>query len=417
MKCMRYHIVSVEYFSTERTEMQMSTEGMQTTAMQANQLYTQAIEDILAKTLMNIEKFGAQFPHVSLNGKYQLNNNDDWTNGFWSGILWLCYEYSHDERYRQAAEATVDRFQKRFEQKVVLDHHDIGFLYSLSSKAQWIITGDERARELTLAAADHLVKRWRSTSDGSGYIQAWGAQDNEQEAGRIIIDCLLNLPLLYWASEQTGDSKYREIAEIQAEKTRRYLVRGDDSSYHTFFFDSKTGVPIGGATHQGYSNGSTWTRGQAWGVYGFALSYRYTGNAAFLDTSKRMARYFLEHLPEDSVAYWDFNAPVTADTYRDSSASAIVAAGLAELIPHLDAADPDRPYFEKMLAASMESLINHYATIGDDAAEGLLKHGSYYVHGGLSPDDYMIWGDYYYLEALMRLARDIPGYWYERKLK
>ncbi|WP_175400566.1 glycoside hydrolase family 88 protein [Paenibacillus sp. KS1] len=395
--------------------MQMSTEGTQTTVMQANKLYTQAIENILAKTLNNMDKFGTQFPHVSLDGKYQLNDNNDWTNGFWSGILWLCYEYSQDERYRQAAEATVASFHQRFEQKVVLDHHDIGFLFSLSSKAQWIITGDERARELTLDAADHLLKRWRDTIDGSGYIQAWGTRDNEQEAGRIIIDCLLNLPLLYWASEQTGDPKYREIAEIQAEKTRRYIVRGDDSSYHTFFFDTETGVPIGGATHQGYSNGSTWTRGQAWGVYGFALSYRYTGNTAFLETSKRMARYFLEHLPEDSVAYWDFNAPVTADTYRDSSASAIVAAGLAELISHLDTADPDRPYFEKMLSTSMESLITNYATIGDDAAEGLLKHGSYYVHGGLSPDDYMIWGDYYYLEALMRLTRGIPGYWYERK--
>jgi unsaturated chondroitin disaccharide hydrolase len=124
-----------------------------------------------------------------------------------------------------------------------------------------------------------------------------------------------------------------------------------------------------------------------------------------------MARYFLEHLPEDSVAYWDFNAPVAADTYRDSSASAIVAAGLAELISHLAIGDPDRLYFEQMLATSMESLINNYSTIGDDEAEGFLMHGSYHIHGGLSPDDYMVWGDYFYLEALMRLAHDIPGYW------
>ena len=393
----------------------MSTEGMQTTEVQANKLYIQAMEDILSKTLNNIDKFGTRFPHVSLNGEYNLNDNDDWTDGFWSGILWLCYEYSQDERYRKAAEATVASFRQRLEQQFKLDHHDIGFLYSLSAKAQWIITGDESARELALAAADVLMKRWRNTKGGSGYIQAWGAQDNEHEAGRIIIDCLLNLPLLYWASEQTGDPKYREAAEIQAEITRRYIVRGDDSSYHTFFFETKSGIPIGGATHQGYNNGSTWTRGQAWGVYGFALSYRYTGNEAFLETSKRMARYFLEHLPEDSVAYWDFNVPVDADTYRDSSASAIVAAGLAELISHLDAADPERPYFEKMLAITMQSLIRNYATIGDDAAEGFLKHGSYHVLGGFSPDDYMIWGDYYYLEALMRLVKGIPGYWYERK--
>lgn len=393
----------------------MFTEGMDTMEAHGEKLYKQAIEDILSKTLNNIDKFGNQFPHVSLNGEYRLNDNEEWTDGFWSGILWLCYEYSQDERYRKAAERTVASFRQRLDQQVALDHHDIGFLYSLSAKAQWIITGDEYARELALAAADVLMKRWRTTSDGSGYIQAWGAQDNEQEAGRIIIDCLLNLPLLYWASEQTGDSKYRDAAETQAERTRRYIVRGDDSSYHTFFFDPKTGIPIGGATHQGYSNGSTWTRGQAWGVYGFALSYRYTGNEMFLETSKRMARYFLDHLPDDCVAYWDFNAPEDADTYRDSSASAIVAAGLAELISHLDAADPDRFYFEQMLEISMHSLITNYATIGDDLAEGFLKHGSYHVLGGLSPDDYMIWGDYYYLEALMFLVRGIPGYWYERK--
>ncbi|MDR0267203.1 glycoside hydrolase family 88 protein [Paenibacillus sp.] len=374
--------------------------------------FTKAIEDALSKTLKNIDRFGEKFPHVSQNGTYELNDNTDWTNGFWSGMLWLCYEYTQDERYRHAAESTVANFRKRLDNHVVLDHHDIGFLYSLSSKAQWIVTKDEEARKLTLEAADVLLRRWREPGE---YIQAWGTKDDPKEAGRIIIDCLLNLPLLYWASEQTGDPSYREAAIKQAEKSRRYLVRGDDSSYHTFFFNPETGAPIGGATHQGYSNGSTWTRGQAWGVYGFALSYRYTKNPLFLNTSKRVARYFLEHLPEDHVAYWDFNAPVGPDTYRDSSASAIVAAGLVELISHLDDSDPDRSYFEEMLMKSMESLVERYSTIGEDDAEGLLKHGSYYVHGGLSPDDYMIWGDYFYLEALMRMEKDIHGYWYERK--
>lgn len=376
--------------------------------------WTKAIEDALSKTLKNIDRFGEKFPHVSQNGTYELNDNTDWTNGFWSGMLWLCYEYSQDERYRQAAEATVANFRKRLDNHVVLDHHDIGFLYSLSSKAQWIVTKDEQARKLTLEAADVLLRRWR---EPGGYIQAWGAKDDPKEAGRIIIDCLLNLPLLYWASEQTDDPSYRYAAIKQAEQTRRYLVRGDDSSYHTFFFNPETGEPIGGATHQGFSNGSTWTRGQAWGVYGFALSYRYTKNPLFLNTSKRVARYFLEHLPEDHVAYWDFNAPAGPDTYRDSSASAIVAAGLVELISHLDAGDPDRSYFEEMLVKSMNSLVERYSTIGEDDAEGLLKHGSYYVHGGLSPDDYMIWGDYFYLEALMRMEKGIHGYWYERESK
>jgi len=374
-------------------------------------MWNKAIEDAVGKVRANMERFGTRFPHISTDGVYQLNDNEDWTNGFWSGMLWLCYEYTGDEAFREKAIETVKDFRRRFDAKIVLDHHDIGFLYSLSSKAQWIIEKDESARQLTLEAADHLLKRWRPT--GGGYIQAWGREGDPKEAGRIIIDCLLNLPLLFWAEQQTGDPKYREAAIIQAEKTRRYIVRGDDSSYHTFFFDPSTGEPIGGATHQGYTNGSTWTRGQAWGVYGFALAYRYTGDPLFLETSKRMARYFLTHLPEDHVAYWDFNAPIDKDTYRDSSASAIVAAGLQELLEHLDEQDPDREYFTQGLTDSLTSLVENYSTIGEEA-EGLLKRGSYYVRGGLSPDDYMIWGDYYYLEALMRLEKGIKGYWYER---
>lgn len=373
-------------------------------------MWERAIEDAIGKIRSNIGRFGTKFPHVSSNGTYLLNDNNDWTNGFWSGMLWLSYEYTKDEMFRQAAERTVEDFRRRLAAQTVLDHHDIGFLFSLSSKAQWIVERDENARQLTLEAAELLLKRWRP---GGGYIQAWGPENDEKEGGRIIIDCLLNLPLLYWAGQQTGDPKYGRIAAMQADKSQRYLVRGDDSSYHTFFFDRMTGEPIGGATHQGYTNGSTWTRGQAWGVYGFALSYRYTGNPVYLETSKRMAKYFLRNLPEDRVAYWDFNVPVNRDTYRDSSASAIVAAGLLELIELLEEHDPDRAYFQQGLKDSMTSLVENYSTLGEEA-EGLLKHGSYHVRGGQSPDDFMIWGDYFYLEALIRLENGGKGYWYER---
>lgn len=373
-------------------------------------MWANAIEDAIEKTLKNIDKFEDRFPHVSENGVYQQIDNNDWTNGFWTGMLWLCYEYTKDDRFLTAATQSVDSFRKRMAHNVVLDHHDIGFLYSLSSKAQWIVKQDEAARQLTLQAADQLMKRWREQGQ---YIQAWGPEADSKEGGRIIIDCLLNLPLLYWASEQTGDSKYREAAVIQADKSKRYLVRGDDSSYHTFFFHQETGEPIGGATHQGYTNGSTWTRGQAWGVYGFALSYRYTKDPLYLETAKRMARYFLSNLPEDYVAYWDFNTPVNEETYRDSSASAIVAAGLQELVSQLDEKDPERDYFQQGLLKSMTSLVQSYATIGENA-EGLLKRGSYHVRGGLSPDDFMIWGDYFYLESLIRLETGRTGYWYER---
>ncbi|SMG28897.1 unsaturated chondroitin disaccharide hydrolase [Paenibacillus aquistagni] len=377
-------------------------------------MWKSALDDIVSKTKANIARFGNQFPHVSKDDKYLLNDNTDWTDGFWSGILWLCYEYTKDPVFAQAASQTVDSFRERLQAMRVLDHHDIGFLYSLSAKAQWMIQQDEKAKKLAIDAADALLARWRE--DGQ-YIQAWGSKGDAVNGGRIIIDCLMNLPLLYWASEQTGDVKYAAIAHKHAELSRRYLVRGDDSSYHTFVFDEATGAPIGGSTHQGYTNGSTWTRGQAWGVYGFALSYRYTKQESFLETSRRLAHYFIDHLPEDQVAYWDFDAPIETATPRDSSASAIVAAGLQELLEHLPEDHVDREKLTTALHQMVHSLIVNYSTVNEPDAEGLLQHGSYSVQHGNSPDDYMIWGDYYYTEALMRLVTGTTGYWYEREAK
>ncbi|WP_053377187.1 glycoside hydrolase family 88 protein [Paenibacillus sp. FJAT-27812] len=370
----------------------------------------EALRDAVAKTKQNIARFNGRFPHVSENGVYHLNDNTDWTNGFWTGMLWLCYENTKDGEFRDAAVANVESFRQRLEAHTVLDHHDIGFLYSLSAKAQWMIEKDETAKKLALASADVLMKRWRPNA---GILQAWGPEGDEKNGGRIIIDCLMNLPLLFWAARHTGDQRYAEVAVQQADMSRRYLVRGDDSSYHTFYFDQSNGVAIRGGTEQGYADSSTWTRGQAWGIYGFALAYHYTGNPLYQETSLRMSRHFLERLPGDGVVYWDFSAPIHAETKRDSSASAITVCGIHQLLLSLPADHPDRAFLENGMKRSMDGLIHHYATIGKPDAEGLLERGSYSVRGGASPDDYMIWGDYYYIEALMRILHGHKGYWYE----
>jgi unsaturated chondroitin disaccharide hydrolase len=255
------------------------------------------------------------------------------------------------------------------------------------------------------------MKRWREKTQ---ILQAWGPKDDPENGGRIIIDCLMNLPLLHWASAHTGNPDYSDKAAIHTEKSRRFLVRGDDSSFHTFYFDQETGDSIRGGTHQGAQDGSTWTRGQAWGIYGFALAYRYLRQPELLETSKRLARHFIERLPEDSVVYWDFNVPQKPGTERDSSASAIAVCGILELAGHLPESDPDRAALLEGAHKQLASLAKNYATAGEDEAEGFLKHGSYAVRLGRSPDDYTIWGDYFYLEALMRLEKGVPGYWYER---
>lgn len=375
-------------------------------------MWAKAIEQAVEQTKRNIERFGNQFPHVSTDGKhYVLNPNTDWTDGFWTGMLWLCYEYTGEKVFRDAAVRTVDSFRRRLQVRTNLNHHDIGFLYSLSSKAGWIVDKDEEARQLTLQAADALMERWRETPQ---LIQAWGPENDPENGGRIIIDCMMNLPLLYWATEQTGDAKYREVAGIHAEKSRRFLVRGDDSSYHTFYFDQATGDAVRGGTHQGYRDGSTWTRGQAWGIYGFALAYRGLGRPEFLETSRRMAKYFIDRLPEDHVVYWDFDVPQAPESKRDSSASAIAACGMLELAGHLGPEDPFKAELMDAVTRSISSLALNYTPDRASDEEGLIRRGSYSVRTGLSPDDYTIWGDYYYLEALMRLERGIPGYWYSR---
>lgn len=373
-------------------------------------MWKDAIEDVVLKTIHNINRFNGLFPHTSDQDEYQLNDNDNWTNGFWSGLLWLCAEYSGDEFIHRTAWATEEQMRERLEKGQAIDHHDIGFLYSLSSKARWIVEQDEEAKRTALLAADVLMRRWRANSQ---LIQAWGPARDPENGGRIIIDSLMNLPLLYWASVQTGDSRYSDAALAQAEKIRRYLVRGDDSSYHTFYFNQSDGEPLRGATQQGWKDGSTWSRGQAWGIYGFALSYRYTRLGPHLETSRRMARFFIEHLPEDHVVYWDFDVPINADTERDSSASAIAASGMLELISHLDEQDPDYEYFSFAIERTMKSLITNYATIGDRHAQGLLKHGAYSVIEGKSPNAFTIWGDYFYMEALMKLQVHHKGYWYD----
>lgn len=373
-------------------------------------MWQEAMEDSVRKVKANIARFGDRFPKVSQDGIYVLNDNDDWACGFWPGMLWLAYEYTGDEAYRSKARETVDSMRRRLLAEKAIDHHDLGFLYSLSAVAQWIVEKDEAARTLALQAADVLMRRWRPKSQ---LIQAWGPEGDPNNGGRIIIDCLMNLPLLYWASSQTGNDMYAEAALAQAHKTRRYIVRGDDSSYHTFYFDQETGQPVRGATQQGWRDGSTWSRGQAWGIYGFALSYRYTGDRSFLETSRRMANFFIDHLPEDHVAYWDFDIPIQEGTERDSSASAIAVCGMMELLEHLDANDPDRARIEQAVTDSLSSLVLTYSTLHDPEAQGLLLHGSYSVIEGKSPDDHMIWGDYFYMQALMRMIRGHRGYWYE----
>jgi unsaturated chondroitin disaccharide hydrolase len=226
----------------------------------------------------------------------------------------------------------------------------------------------------------------------------------------MIIDCCMNLPLLYWATEQTANPSYATAARRHAEQAAKYLVRPDASTFHTYYMDTETGAPKYGKTNQGYSDTSCWARGQAWGIYGFALSFIYTGDTAFLSHSKRLADYFLARLPADGVAYWDLIF-TSGSEERDSSAAAIAACGLLELSKHLPLCDTSRARYEAAAAQMIRSLSASYTSKADPKSNGLLLHSVYAKGAGLGIDECSIWGDYFYFEALVRVSRGWRLYW------
>ncbi|MGC1375923.1 MAG: glycoside hydrolase family 88 protein [Anaerolineales bacterium] len=369
----------------------------------------EAIAAALEKVAANLATFSDVYPHDhtthniyqarALNG-FPVGSNAGWTTGFWPGLLWLAYELTGAAEYRQAGLLQAQRFAQRLRDDLDLDHHDIGFLYTLACVAPWRLTGDVAARATAIRAADRLLTRYL---ERPGIIQAWGSLDDPQERGRIIVDSLMNLPLLYWAGETSGQAHYARSALRHAGQVRDYLVRPDGSTFHTFFFD-ETGAPVSGVTFQGAGDASCWSRGQAWAIYGFALSYMYTRDDSFLRAACRVADYFLANLPADGVAYWDLIFPDGSAEERDSSAASIAVCGLLELARQLPAgADAQR--YQAAARRILASLFHNYSTVHLPDSNALLLQGVYNKPLGKGVNEGNLWGDYFYLEALMRLSK------------
>jgi unsaturated chondroitin disaccharide hydrolase len=367
-----------------------------------------ALEYAVGKIRDNILVFSSSYPGpASINNIYTSVGNTEWTTSFWPGMLWLAWEYTGDPVFRSAAESFIPDFRSRLDSRLETETHDLGFLYSLSCVAPWRLTGNRAAREAALKAADLLMIRFY---EKAGIIQAWGNLNDPAQKGRIIIDCAMNLPLLHWASEQTGNPYYREAAERHISMANRYIIRPDWSTYHTYFFDTETGAPLRGSTAQGFSDDSCWSRGQAWGIYGNALSCIYLRDPSLPETARALARYFLNRLPPDLVAYWDL-VFTGGDEERDSSAAAIAACGLLELARILPAADPDHRRFENAALHIVASLARSYTTAGEAGSNGILLHGVYAKPQGKGVDECTLFGDYFYIEALLRIVQRWQPYW------
>ena len=367
-----------------------------------------ALGEALKKIDGNLETFRTKFPsHNSVNNVYfQLDNDDGWCQGFWSGILWLAYQLTGEEKYKETALAQIPTYVKRITEKIGVNHHDMGFLYTPSCVAAYKLTGNEEAKNAAIMAAEHLTTRY---NEKAKFIQAWG---NIGEDFRLIVDCMLNIPLLYWAADVTGDKKLDEIAFNHFNTTVDHAIRPDGSTFHTYYFDVATGAPLGGKTAQGASDDSTWARGQAWGVYGLMLTHMYKKNQKAEDLFIPVANHFLNGLPEDYVPFWDMCYTDGADEPRDSSAAAIAACGFIEAAYVLKDEEAREIY---MSAAHhmMDSLIDHYLSKDVPECNGLLLHATYSKPHGNGVDECNIWGDYFYMEALARLLSDneMKAYW------
>jgi unsaturated chondroitin disaccharide hydrolase len=369
-------------------------------------LIENTLQQATANIRANISRFpDDQFPYIGNGMAYNLTANDHWMTSFWTGQLWLAYLKTNDVIFREAAERRLSSFEYRLVNRIH-ESHDLGFLYTLSARAGWQLTGNESARQLGIDAAERLITRFHPKGE---YIQAWGEMNDPVEGGRAIVDCLMNLPLLFWATHETGDTKFAEVATAHAQTTLRYMVRPDDTTFHTFFFNQETGEPVGGKTAQGYQDDSLWSRGQAWAIYGFALAADWTGDAWMTDVSRRLAERFWNELSDDLIPLWDFHVPPDGPQKRDSSAGAIAACGmfkLAEVVddPSLSATLKDRA--EKLLVRLAEACFEP-----SPAAQGLLRDSTYNYNSNSGVEQFMPFGDYYFLEGLMRLDGAGVDFW------
>lgn len=367
-----------------------------------------ALDAASAQVIRNLPKFTHCFQKAySENGFYQPTENRDWTTGFWTGEIWLAYEHTKNPALKEAGEIQMKDFLNRIEEKIDVETHDLGFLYSPSCVAGYKLTGSQVGRMAALKAAEELITRFHEKGE---FIQAWGPL-NAPDNYRLIIDCLLNLPLLYWATEETGEEKYRQVAEKHIHTALANVIRPDFSTWHTFFFNRETGAPDHGATCQGYRDGSAWARGQAWGVYGTAVGYKYTKRESYIPIFKGVTEYFLRHLPEDLVPYWDLEfGDGNEDQPRDSSSASIAACGMLEMAKYLPS--KEAAYYISIAKRLMKSVVDHYAVKDPSQSNGLVLHSTYSNHSPYNTcnhygvDECNIWGDYFYMEALTRLHKD-----------
>ena len=344
-----------------------------------------------------------------------------WTAGFFPGTLWYLADYTGDKALQDSALAYTRQMEPA---KTFTDNHDIGFMMYCSYGNANRFAPKDGYEDILTESARSLCTRFRPKA---GVIQSWNGfrswHGDKVYDFPVIIDNMMNLELLFHASKVTGNDEYKNVAISHAEKVMKNQIRKDYSHFHIIYYDKETGAPIKGETSQGYSDNSCWSRGQSWGIYGFTMCYRETGDKRFLKTAQGMADYYLDHpnLPSDKVAWWDFNANqegyvpgvrskanITPILYRDASAAACTASALLELSTYVKGAK-SKKYLEsaKRILHSLSSAA-YRAKLGENANFILMHSTGAVPHGG-EIDVPLTYADYYFIEALHRYDRMLDG--------
>ena len=337
-------------------------------------------------------------PRTFEKGEVQTIRYDHWVSGFFPGVLWLLYENAGNQQLRQLAEMYTNRVEPA---KRVTNTHDLGFMLYCSFGQGYRLTGNRHYLDVIKEGTQSLLTRW---NDRLGVIKSWESGPKWQYP--VIIDNMMNLEMLCFMTRETGDRRYERIAERHANTTMKNHFREDYSTYHVVSYDTITGQPHAKNTHQGYADGSSWARGQAWGLYGYTMMYRETLNPRYLHQAQQIGKFLMNHprLPEDKVPYWDYDAPDIPHAKRDASAAAIMASALIEL-SQLDPSELAPQWLA--LAKKQLRTLSAPEYLAKEGEQGgfIIKHGVGFHRAGAEVDVPLTYGDYYYVEALMRMKQ------------
>jgi unsaturated chondroitin disaccharide hydrolase len=332
-------------------------------------------------------------------GKWTTIHKTDWMSGFFPGILWYIYENTKDKNIGEQARKWTQSIEK---QKFQIHHHDIGFMMFCSFGNGLRLKSDPKDVPVLIQSAKSAITRYNPKV---GTIKSWNFKANDHPT---IIDNMMNLELLTWASRQTKDPIYKDIAIKHAEVSIKNHFRPDFSSYHVILYDSTTGEVIKKHTAQGFSDESRWARGQSWGLYGYVMMYRETGKKEFLEQGKKISDLFIKILPADTVPFWDFDAPNQPNAVKDASSAAVAAAGLLELSLLEKKSSESRKYYNAGVKL-LNALSTSRYLADKDKYECVLLHSAYNVPKNYEVDVNISYADYYYLEALSRLKKIQKG--------